>query len=305
MECALVKLSRYLLGLFALMALMFAIGCGDDDDGDGGQTPNATSATLPEPTKASGELILATTTSFQDSGLLDVLTEKFEEDTGYDLTAVAVGSGQAIEQASRGDADIVFAHSPAAEKRMVDEGNGIERALVMHNDFVFVGPASDPAGLRDSTGTNDAMAALAEGSASFISRGDESGTHTFELNLWKGASIDPAGQSWYEESGQGMGATLQLANQRNAYTLSDRGTFLAQRENLDLEIIYDGPPELLNYYHVIVVNPEKHGDVNIEAARAFAAFLVSDEVQAIIEEFGVDEYGEPLFFPDAGKPEPS
>lgn len=303
------KIGRYLLALVVILALAFAVACGDDD-GDGGepsdgQTPNATSGASPEPTKASGELILATTTSFQDSGLLDVLTEKFEDETGYDLTAVAVGSGAAIEQASRGDADAVFAHSPTAEKRMVDEGNGIERALVMHNDFVFVGPASDPAGLADSSGTNDAMAALAEGAASFISRGDESGTHAFELNLWRAASIEPSGQSWYEESGQGMGATLQLANQRNAYTLSDRGTFLAQRQNLDLEIIYDGPPELLNYYHVIVVNPERHSDVNVEAARALAAFLVSDEVQAIIEQFGVEEFGEPLFFPDAGNPEPS
>jgi tungstate transport system substrate-binding protein len=149
------------------------------------------------------------------------------------------------------------------------------------------------------------MAALAAGEARFISRGDESGTHTFELDLWKGASIDPSGEGWYEESGQGMGATLQIANQKRAYTLSDRATFLSQRENLDIELLLDGPPELLNYYHVIVVNPDEHPDVNVEGARAFAAFLVRPDIQQVIAEFGLEEFGEPLFFPDAGKPEPS
>jgi tungstate transport system substrate-binding protein len=301
------KLSRRLLVVFTLCAATIALACGDDNGNgaaspDGGEAPGAAS---PGPTKASGEVILATTTSFQDSGLLDVLTEIFEEETGYDLTAVAVGSGAAIEQASRGDADVVFAHSPAAEKRMVDEGNGTERTLVMHNDFIIVGPSDDPAGVRDSSSIDDAMAALAAGEARFISRGDESGTHTFELDLWKGASIDPSGEGWYEESGQGMGATLQIANQKRAYTLSDRATFLSQRENLDIELLLDGPPELLNYYHVIVVNPDEHPDVNVEGARAFAAFLVRPDIQQVIAEFGLEEFGEPLFFPDAGKPEPS
>jgi tungstate transport system substrate-binding protein len=304
-----VNVSRYLLLFFALLALTFAIACGDDDDdgddGSAGETPSATSAASPEATKASGELILTTTTSFQDSGLLDVLSDKFEEDTGYDLTAIAVGSGAAIEQASRGDADVVFAHSPAAEKKMVDEGNGIERILVMHNDFIIVGPASDPSGVKGSADTNAAMTAMSSGAAPFMSRGDDSGTHTFEKNLWKAAGIDPVGQSWYEETGQGMGATLQVADQRGGYTLTDRATYLAQRDNLDLEIMFEDDPAMLNYYHVIVVNPEKHPDVNSTAAQAFADFLVSDEVQQIIAEFGVDQYGEPLFFPDAGKPEPT
>ena len=298
--------SRLLTLMLLLLVASFAACGSDDDDGDapsGGDTPVA--AASAEPTKASGEVILATTTSFQDSGLLDVLTDKFEEETGYDVTAVAVGSGAAIEQASRGDADVVFAHSPAAEKKMVDDGNGIERTLVMHNDYIIVGPAGDPSGVKAATDIAGAMTALATGQAQFISRGDESGTHTFELARWKDASIEPGGQGWYEETGQGMGPTLQVANQKQGYTISDRGTFLAQKENLDLEVIFEGSPKLLNYYHVIVVNPEKHGDVNVEGARAFAAFLVSDEVQQIIETFGVDEFGEPLFFPDAGKPDPS
>jgi tungstate transport system substrate-binding protein len=304
-----VKSIRFLFPFFLLLSLTIVAACGsdDDDDGDapsGGSTPTVAAAS-PEPTKASGDLILATTTSFQDSGLLEVLQAKFEEETGYTLKPIAVGSGAAIEQASRGDADVVFAHSPAAEKKMVDEGNGIERTLVMHNDFVIVGPAADPSGVKASTDIAGAMTALATGGGQFISRGDESGTHTFELARWKDAAIDPAGQSWYEESGQGMGATLQIANQKQRYTISDRGTFLAQAANLDLEILFENDGKLLNYYHVIVVNPETHPDVNVEGARAFAAFLVRDDVQELIAGFGIEEFGEPLFFPDAGKPEPT
>lgn len=296
---------RYLVAVLLVLAFGLASGCGDDDgDEPSGDSTPATAAS-PEPTKASGEVILATTTSFQDSGLLDVLQDKFEDETGYELTPIAVGSGAAIEMGVRGDADVVFAHSPAAEEKMIDDGDGIERALVMHNDFVIVGPASDPSGVRGSADIVAAMTALSSRSAPFISRGDQSGTHTFELARWKEASIDPAGESWYEESGQGMGPTLQIADQKQGYTITDRGTFLAQRENLDLEILFEGVSSLLNYYHVIVVNPEKHTDVNVAGARAFAAFLVGDGVQEVIETFGVEEFGEPLFFPDAGNPEPS
>jgi tungstate transport system substrate-binding protein len=229
----------------------------------------------------------------------------FESETGYNVQTVAVGSGQAIEQASRGDADVVLVHSPAAEQKMVADGNGIERALVMHNDFIIVGPAGDPATLAAEETLDDVMRAIAAKEAGFISRGDDSGTHTLERRLWQNVAIDPTGQSWYEESGQGMGATLQIANQRNAYTVSDRGTFLSQQANLELAVAFEGDPALLNVYHVIVVNPERHANVNAAAARAFAAFITRPDIQAFIGRFGVEEFGEPLFTPDAGGPEPT
>src|SRR5439155_5044473 len=189
-------------------------------------------------------LTLATTTSTQDSGLLDVVVPAFERESGYSVKTVAVGSGQAIEQASRGDADVVLVHSPDAEKKMVGDGDGIERTLVMHNDFVVVGPNDDPAGVQSAKTTGDAMKAIEEKGARFISRGDNSGTNALELKLWKAISFDPKGQGWYEESGQGMGATLQIANQKNAYTISDRGTYLAQKKNLDLDILFQRDPAL-------------------------------------------------------------
>lgn len=296
---------HWLLAFIALIAVPFAIACGGDDNNTNGSPTNTAAAQAsPAATKASGNLVLATTTSTQDSGLLDVLVPMFEDESGYNVQVIAVGSGQAIEQASRGDADVVLVHSPAAEKKMVDAGDGIERALVMHNDFIIAGPASDPAKVADATSTTDAMTRIANAQSSFISRGDDSGTNALELKLWDGASIEPSG-SWYEESGQGMGATLQIASQRQAYTISDRATFLAQEDTLDLEILYDGAPELLNVYHVIVVNPDKHPDINSAGARAFAAFMVRPDVQDVIGKFGVDKYGEALFFPDAGKPEPA
>jgi tungstate transport system substrate-binding protein len=296
---------HWLLALVALLAMVFVAACGDDDDGDdsNGDTTPAPQASA-QPTKASGDLVLATTTSTQDSGLLDVLVPMFEEESGYNVQVIAVGSGQAIEQASRGDADVVLVHSPAAEQKMIDEGNGIERTLIMHNDFIVVGPASDPAGVADAASLDDAMNAIASSESPFISRGDDSGTHALELRLWESAGVEPSG-GWYEESGQGMGATLQIAGQRQAYTISDRATFLSQQDTLDLEILLEGDPALLNVYHTIVVNPDVHGDVNADGARAFTAFLVREDVQQVIGDFGVEDYGEPLFFPDAGKPEPT
>jgi tungstate transport system substrate-binding protein len=289
-----------------LLALALA-ACGGDSKTPAAGATSADSATsaAPQRTKASGTLILATTTSTQDSGLLDVLVPAFEKETGYTVKTVAVGSGQAIEQASRGDADVVLVHSPAAEKRMVDAGDGIERTLVMHNDFIIVGPKADPADVKAATTTNDAMKAIATKQAKFISRGDNSGTNALELKLWQGLSITPKGQGWYEESGQGMGATLQIANQKAAYTISDRATYLAQKKNLDLEILFQKDKALLNVYHVIIVNPAKHANVNATAARAFAAYIVRADVQAIIGKFGLDTAGEQLFVPDAGKPEPA
>jgi tungstate transport system substrate-binding protein len=244
------------------------------------------------------KLILASTTSTQDSGLLDVLIPAFEEATGYEVTLVSGGSGQALENGRRGDVDVLLTHSPDAEQEFVDEGYGIERAPVMHNDFVLVGPRDDPASAGDAGAIDDALRAIAVSESRFISRGDDSGTHVAELRLWSGAGIEPAGNGWYEESGQGQGATLQIASQKGAYALTDRGTFIALRDQLELEIVAEGDERLANYYHVIVVNPMKHADVNVEGARAWAAFVTGAEGQEIIRTFGVEEYGEALFVPD-------
>ena len=300
-----VKHRRILLGLAALAALLVAVACGDSEKKDATPPSAPMSAASPAPTKASGTLILATTTSTQDSGLLDVLVPMFEKESGYTVKTIAVGSGQAIQQASNGDADVVLVHSPAAEKAMVDAGDGIERALVMHNDFIIVGPAADPSGLKAVKTTNDAMTAIATGKAKFISRGDDSGTNALELKLWKAINVTPKGQSWYEETGQGMGATLQIASQKAAYTISDRATYLAQKKNLSLDILFEKDKALLNVYHVIVVNPAKHPNIKVDAARAFAAFMVRADIQKVIGEFGVDTAGQQLFVPDAGKPEPA
>ena len=249
------------------------------------------------------EVILATTTSTRDSGLLEVLVPAFEEARGYHVKIIAVGSGQALELGRRGDADVLLVHAPAAEAEFMAEGYGANRRWVMHNDFVVLGPADDPAGVRDAPDALQALRAIAEGGVPFISRGDDSGTHKLELSLWGELGVGPAGASWYKESGQGMAATLQIAGQRSAYTISDRATYLTLRERLDLEVVHEGDPRLLNLYHVIQVNPERFDGVNAKGAEAFVAFLVSDEAQALIDDFGVDRFGRPLFVPDAGRPE--
>jgi len=263
-------------------------------------TPTTAPTAEPPPTPAQAELILATTTSTQDSGLLDVLVPEFEKLTGYQVKTVAVGSGQALTMGKEGNADVLLVHSPAAEKDFMDGGYGVDRRLVMHNDFIIVGPASDPAGTKNTTTAVDAMKAIAVAEAPFISRGDDSGTNKAELALWKKAGITPTG-AWYQESGQGMGATLTIASEKGAYTLTDRATYLAQKDKLDLEILLEGDPALLNIYHVISVNPAKWPKVNAAGATAFADFLTSPDGQAMIGSFGVEKFGQPLFVPDAGK----
>lgn len=251
-------------------------------------------------TKQNAALLLVSTTSTQDSGLLDVLLPAFTEKTGYSVQLVAVGSGQALKIGEQGNADVILLHSPAAEKEFVAKGFGIDRRLVMHNDFVIVGPPSDPARIRGQNPV-EALKRIFTARATFVSRGDDSGTHVKELALWKNAGLDPVGKAWYLETGQGQGATLSIAFEKGGYALTDRGTFLAYKSNIDLEILIEGDPFLLNVYHVIIVNPEKWPSVNLEGAKAFADFITSPEGQEIIGEFGVEKYGEPLFFPDAGK----
>jgi tungstate transport system substrate-binding protein len=248
-------------------------------------------------------LILATTTSTQDSGLLDELLPAFSRDTGWQVKTLAVGSGQAIELGRRGEADALLVHSPAAETMFVAEGTAGQRRLVMHNDFVLVGPAADPAGVRGS-GSVEALQKIAAAGAVFVSRGDDSGTNAKEKDLWAKAALAPNG-GWYQATGQGMGATLQVASEKAGYTLSDRATFLAQRDNLALEVLSEGDPGLLNVYHVIEMTTKAGDRVQPDGARAFSDWIVSPSAQQQIGRFGVDRYGQPLFTPDAGKDEAS
>ena len=248
---------------------------------------------------SSRELILATTTSTQDSGLLDVLIPRFEQENGIAVKLIAVGSGAAMEMGRRGDADVLLVHSPAAETQFVADGDGIERARVMYNDFVIVGPPADPAGVAGMTDAAAAMRKIAEAQATFISRGDNSGTHAKELTLWAAAELAaPGGQPWYLETGQGMGATLTITAEKDGYTLTDRSTWLAAADHDRLPIRVEGDPRLFNIYHVIVVNPAKHPAVNAAGARRFRAFLLEQDTLQVIGEFGRDRFGQPLFTPD-------
>jgi len=269
------------------------------------EVPTETLAPTVEPTTpAIPELILATTTSTRDSGLLDVLLPLFEAQTGFTVKMVAVGTGEALKMGEEGNADVLLVHAPASELELMDKGFGLSRDLIMHNDYVIVGPTDDPAGIKGLTSANDAFAKIAETKSVFVSRGDDSGTNKKELAIWAAVNITPEGD-WYVESGQGMGDTLRIASEKIGYTLTDRATYLAQSDTLELEIDVEGDPTLLNIYHVIVVNPEKWPKVNVDGAKAFAAFLTSPETQAVIGQFGVDKFGSPLFFPDAGKDESS
>jgi len=247
-------------------------------------------------------VILSTTTSTQDSGLLDVLVPLFERQTGYTVKTIAVGTGQALALAARGEADVVLAHAPALEKKYVAEGKMLDRRLVMYNDFVIIGPPEDPAKIKGTKKAADAMKAIAASGSRFVSRGDNSGTHLLEKSLWRLAGVEPQG-AWYIEAGQGMGATLGIADDRKAYTLTDRGTFLAFQKRVRLPILLEGDKPLLNIYSVVKVDPGNGPRVNAAGGAAFADFMVSAEVQKVIKTFGVDKYGQPLFVPVAGTKE--
>jgi tungstate transport system substrate-binding protein len=247
---------------------------------------------------AADALILATTTSTQDSGLLDVLLPAFEARFHVKVKTIAVGSGEAIAMGRRGDADVLLVHSKAAEDAFLADGYGSLRLDVMHNDFLVVGPPADPAGAK-GLDAGEAFRKIAAAGATFVSRGDQSGTHVKEQALWKGAGIDPKGKSWYLSTGQGMGETARIASEKRGYTLMDRGTFLAMRNKLELAPAAEGGKDLLNSYRVIVVNPKKHPKVHAADARKFAEWLVSPEVQKMIGEFGREKFGQSLFVPDA------
>jgi tungstate transport system substrate-binding protein len=258
-------------------------------------------SSAPAPTLAqSSVVILSTTTSTQDSGLLDVLVPMFEKKTGLTVKTISVGTGQALALAARGEADVTLAHAASLEKKYVAEGKMFNRQLVMYNDFVLIGPADDPAKIKDTPKAIDALKRIAESQSRFVSRGDKSGTNILELALWKQAGITPKG-AWYIESGQGMGQTLGIANDRRAYTLTDRGTYLAFQKRIDLPILVEKDRPLLNIYSVMEVNPANGPRVNVAGGRAFHEFILAPETQAVIKTFGIDKYGQPLFVPIAGK----
>jgi tungstate transport system substrate-binding protein len=248
-------------------------------------------------------VILATTTSTQDSGLLDVLIPVFEKQTGYFVKTIAVGSGQAMAMGQKGEADVLLVHSPAAEEKFVAEGFGINRRLIMHNDYIIVGPSEDPAKIKGLKSVSESFKRIASAKALFLSRADKSGTHSKEMDIWKKAGLNPEGEKWYQQTGLGMGQTLNVTAEKKGYTLADRGTYLALKKNLGLDILVEGDAILLNIYHVIEVNPAKWPKVNVPGGKAFADFMVSNETQGIIKTFGVEKFGSPLFFPDAGKKE--
>jgi tungstate transport system substrate-binding protein len=269
--------------LLALLAALAIASCGDN--GESGPSDAGSDR---------GRMILATTTSTQDSGLLDELVPRFEAESGCSVKTIAVGSGEALELGEKGDADVLLVHSPEAEEEYMQGGHGISRKAVMHNDFIVVGPGDDPAGIKGAGSAAEAFTRIAKAEALFASRADESGTNTKELSLWEAAAIEPRG-SWYIETGQGMGETLTIASQKQAYTLSDRGTVLAT-DNLDLDLLVEDGKDLLNPYHVIVVKGE---GVNRACAQKFSDWIISPKTQREIGRFGVAEYGEPLFAADA------
>jgi len=246
-------------------------------------------------------IILATTTSTQDSGLLDVLIPAFEKDSGYIVKTISVGSGQALKMGEKGEADVLLVHSPDAEKKLVEQGFAINRRLVMHNDFIIVGPATDPARIKGIKVAKEALKKIAGANALFFSRGDNSGTHVLETKLWKAAEVSVEGQKWYQQTGLGMGQTLNVSAEKKGYTITDRGTYLSLKKNLGLEVLVEGDAALLNVYHVMEVNPAKWPKVNAAGAKAFADFVVSTKGQDIIKMFGIEKFGSALFFPDAGR----
>src|SRR4026208_496115 len=250
----------------------------------------------------SRNIILSTTTSTEDSGLLDVLVPLFEKQTGYSVKTVFVGTGQALALAAKGDADVVLVHAPDLEKKYVAEGKLLNRRLVMYNDFVIIGPKDDRAKVRSIKSAASALKAIAQAKVNFVSRGDNSGTHLLEKSLWKAAGIEPKG-GWYIETGQGMDATLGVANERSAYTITDRGTYLAYGKRISLPVLVEADRALLNIYSVMEVNPANGPRINSEGGKAFADFMIAPQTQNVIRTFGVEKFGQSLFVPVAGKKE--
>lgn len=280
-----------LMALLLVTALL-ATGCTPaEPEGEGNGEENGEEL-------AGGEITLATTTSTYDSGLLDYLHPIFKEKTGIEVKVISQGTGQAIETGRNGDADVLLVHDRKAELELVDEGLVIDRVDVMYNDFIIVGPEADPSGVKDAENAIEALQKIAGGETEFISRGDDSGTHRLELRLWEAAEVKTEDQAWYLSAGSGMGDTLRMAHEKEAYCMTDRGTYVSLKKDLDLVIIFEGDPALFNQYGVMAVNPEVHAHVQYELAKKYVDFLTSAEGQDLIA--GFKKEGETLFFPGYG-----
>ncbi|MDQ0155254.1 substrate-binding domain-containing protein [Robertmurraya andreesenii] len=290
------KLKRFMSTALIAFLLVFLAACGNTQSSEPKKEDNNNAAQQEKEKVEVTDLILATTTSTQDSGLLDELIPMFEKEHPYKIKTVAVGTGQALEMGVKGEADVLLTHAPASEQELVDNGDVQNYKRVMYNDFIIVGPKADPAGIKGLE-TQAAFKKIFDDKAIFVSRGDDSGTHKKELGIWEKLGLTPTENTNYVETGQGMGNTLQVANEKQGYVLTDRATYLAQKSNYaDMEIIVEGDKDLMNIYHVMEVNPEKNDQINNEGAKAFVEFMVSDEIQKVIEEFGKDKYGESLFY---------
>jgi tungstate transport system substrate-binding protein len=277
-----------------LIFTLLLVGCTANQQA---QTPTQVTPT-PEVKK---EIILSTTTSTQDSGLLDYLLPEFTKDTGYEIKVIAVGTGQALKMGEDGEADVLLVHAKASEEEFIKAGHGIQRYDVMYNDFILVGPKGVTTVKDKSQGNiQEAMQYINDNKIKFVSRGDDSGTHKAELKLWKGLNIEPAGD-WYVSAGKGMGAVIQMADEMKAYTITDRATYLSMKDKVDLEIIVEQDPKLYNQYGVIAVNPDKNEKINKEGAQAFIDWILSEKIQKLIGQYGVDKYGQSLFIPNASK----
>ena len=308
------KFLIYFLTAALAVTMLSAISCSKTANDDlnsvsttSAQTTTAAQTTAAETTSAAKttkvekkELILASTTSTDDSGLFDVLLPDFEKTTGYKVKLIAVGSGEAMTLGEKGEADVLLVHSRKAEDKFMADGFGSIRKDVMHNDFVVVGPKEDPANIKGKSAV-DAFKAISDSKSIFVSRSDKSGTNTKELAIWGKAAVTDLKAEWYIETGQGMGETLTITNEKLGYTLTDRGTWLAMKKNFSLEILVEGDELLLNPYGVIAVNPDKFPNINNKGAMAFMDYITGKQGQALIKNFGVEEYGEPLFYPDVIK----
>lgn len=290
------KFKALLAAVFAAMFALFMVACASSSGSSASSSASSESASASSAAIENPVIRISTTTSVNDSGLLPYLQPYFEEATGYQWEITSAGTGAAIKKGETGDADALLVHAKASEEEFIESGYGVERLPFMYNFFVIVGPEDDPAGIKDCESAADAFKKIADSGSPFVSRGDDSGTNKKELQIWEAAGVTPEGQDWYINAGAGMGATLTQAAERQAYTLSDKGTFLSNDANKSLVILLGESDDMKNTYSMIAINPEKWPDTNAAGAQAFIDWMLSDQASELIANYGVEEFGEPLFY---------